>query len=202
MMKNGILLLFSLLAIYKTAVCQEPADGVFPLNDGKIYYEQISVIDSTTKDEIFRRAKLWSVNDIHTQKSTIESEDKDSKYMIYKTTFSIPFELPEMYGTKMPLTFWNYDCVINFQIKNAKAKVSISGFELRGLDNTFTGNESTILNYRKMSDFGTKGPFSGKKLMAKFYSQVKNNFILADKEVLTILSSIGKALSTKPNSDF
>ena len=89
-----ILMLFTLCIFCKYVQCQEPADSVFPIKGGEIYFEKLSIIDSLRKEEIFKRVKFWAINALYSQKRALETEDKEGGYIIYKIRYYVPFTYP------------------------------------------------------------------------------------------------------------
>lgn len=171
-MKSTIrLLLFTLFVFCKNAHCQEPAEGIFPLKDGKIYYEKVIVVDSATKDEIFKRVKFWAVDALSSQKRGLETEDKEAGYIIYKMSFSVPFTSPPMTFIKEIKTNWNFSCTLKFEIKDFKTKVSIINLE--------ASQSIRILNFKEdfESAMPTSGPTLSKKYKAKYYDETRKTFI-------------------------
>lgn len=192
-----ILTILTLCTFYKYAQCQEPADSVFPIKDGKIYYEKLIVVDSLTKDEIFKRVKFWAVNELHSQKRALETEDKEEGYIIYKTGYDVPFTNPSISsGKEFPGT-WAINCILKFEIKDFKTRVTLFDFELPG------AGVFRILNFKEDYENDVKKyPSLNKKYREKYYNAVRKTFIEANKQANNILESINKALINTNASAF
>lgn len=192
------ILIFICFFISQIVKGQEPAIGIFPLKDSSIYYEKVINLDSVTKDEIFKRIKFWAVDNITSQKYALQAEDKQEGYIIYRTSFLVPFNNPPIKNLKNTTSSWGFNCILKFLVKDGKAKVSMYDYTM--------GNESvgftSILNYKQQSEDLLKGYKMNKKYLDQLFAEARNTFIRMDKQSYDILNQVEKSIKTKPANEF
>lgn len=55
-----------------------------PLVEGKVIYSEVVQVDSTSKEELYRRAKVWIANSFQSAKAVIDLDEKESQNVIGK----------------------------------------------------------------------------------------------------------------------
>lgn len=96
-----------------------------PLKNGEVYYERIINIDSTSKSEIYKRAKRWFANTYNDSKSVIDLDDKENGEFIAKGILNYYYT----YGlTGSDASIYHK---INIRIKDNKLKVTISNITMQ-----------------------------------------------------------------------
>ena len=96
-MKQSVIIV-NLLFVYNVVFAQTPDTTlarIFPLKDGNIYFEKIVTIDSTSKQELFQRAKMW----MQKNKSNVHSEfitNKEEGIVSCNIMFSEIMESPQV----------------------------------------------------------------------------------------------------------
>lgn len=197
------LTLLILLTWSLTCIGQEPAEGVFPMKEGVIYYEKVINVDSASKGEIFKRTKLWAVDAFRSQKVALQTEDKEEGFIVYKTNFKVPFTMPPTAAFPNPVTSdWRFYCTMKFMIKDNKCKVTIYDFDFEDETAYTTKDNNSILNYRERTDPILKKGLMSKANREKFFKNTKVSFQAANMEIIAILDSFEKMIRGKENSDF
>lgn len=182
---------------------QEPAEGVFQMKEGAIYYEKVINVDSASRGEIFKRTKLWAVDAFKSQKVALQTEDKEEGFIVYKTNFTVPFTMPPTAMFPKPLpNEWRFYCTVKFMIKENKCKVSIYDFSFENETSYSAKGDYSILKYRERVDPDLKKGLMSKANREKFFQNVKLSFQTANSEVLGIINSFEKMIKSKENSDF
>lgn len=196
--------LFTLSCLFSCSTyAQEPADNVFPLKDGQIFYEKIIVVDSASKAEIFKRTKIWAVDAFRSQKNALQTEDKEEGFIIYKTNFSVPFTFPAIAAMPNPQTYsWTFFCTMKFLIKDNKCKIIIYDFNFEGESVYSQKRQNLILNYRSSTEPELKKGLMSKGNREKFYINTKTTFQAANSTTNNIIDSFEKMIKSKENSDF
>jgi hypothetical protein len=108
---------------------------IFPVKEGRVYYEKIFNIDSTSKDELFKRAKLWAISTFNSQKDALQAEDKEIGFLVYDGFFAVPFNEPYVKNGD-PQTKSSINYIFNFKIyvKENKSKVVLADVQIQQLD--------------------------------------------------------------------
>jgi hypothetical protein len=182
---------------------QEPAEGIFPLKEGSIYYEKVINVDSASKGEIFKRTKLWAVDAFKSQKVALQTEDKEEGFIVYKTNFTASFTMPPTAMFPKPLpNEWRFYCSVKFMIKENKCKVTIYDFGFESETYYTAKGDNSILKYRERSDPDLKKGMMSKANREKFFQNAKVTFQAANNEVLGIIDSFEKMIKSKESSDF
>jgi hypothetical protein len=196
--------LFILLAVFPfTIYSQEPADNVFPIKDGNIFYEKIVVIDSASKAEIFKRTKIWAVDAFKSQKNALETEDKDEGFIIYKTNFTTPFTFPGIAAMPTPQTYsWRFFCSMRFLIKENKCKIIIYDFDFEGETVYKPKQKNSILNFRSITEPELKKNMMSKGNRVKFFNNANITFKRANSTVNEIIDSFEKMIKSRESLDF
>lgn len=191
---------------------QEPAEGVFPLRDGAIYYEKIITLDSVSRESIYRAVKSWGVNAFKSQKDVLQADDKEIGLIAYKYWFSEQFHAITPDSKDGGYSQWRYDAIMKIFIKDGKVKIVVQDITLKSSDN-YSGE---ILKLRANADSLYKDMQVTNKKFAKFmarynteeykkiqYAEVKKNFESANKSILEMINQLAEYLkSSKSEFDF
>jgi hypothetical protein len=62
--------------------------GLMPIVDGKVTYSKIFSADSLKKNDLFAIVKEYTVKRYNSEKSALQSEDKEAGFISYRGTFS------------------------------------------------------------------------------------------------------------------
>lgn len=113
-----------LLILLFPILCQaQKNDGsIFPLKDGKVYYEKIIQIDSVSKSTLHNRAKAWALSHFRSQKDALQTEDKESGILVYKGYYDYNFKGAK-YQNIEPLVAWKIWSTYTILVKEGKAKI-------------------------------------------------------------------------------
>lgn len=199
-----VISLFVLSSFFSYSIYgQEPADNVFPIKDGQIYYEKVITVDSTSKAEIFKRTKIWAVDAFRSQKNALQTEDKEEGFIIYKTNFTAPFTFPAIAAMPNPQTYsWTFYCTMRFLIKENKCKIIIYDFDFEGETVYKASQKNSILNFRVITEPELKKGLMSKANREKFFINANITFKKANSRVNEIIDSFEKMIKSKENSDF
>jgi len=63
--------------------------GILPLVDGKVTYEDVVLVDSTSKDDLYKRAQRWFVRNYRSAKDVIQYENVADAEIIGKGFFTV-----------------------------------------------------------------------------------------------------------------
>lgn len=181
-MKN--LLLIFLLSI-QVAYSQETILGVFPGKDGKIYYSGVVTVDSTSKDELYRRSRQWFANTYKSADDVLQMEDKDAGQIIGKGYFTAIWKVTFYANQEVDVYH-----TINIQIKDGKYRYEITDFRVHYYSEPSQYSAAYTVD-TPMEEWRKSG---GKNIDA-FFADVNN-------EVNEIISSLQKAMSTKSDSQW
>lgn len=85
------LIVFCLIATmgYAQEEKQELFMGILPSKNGQIYFEKIGVVDSISKGELYRRAKIAIVEHVKSAKDAIDYDDPITGQIIAKVNITI-----------------------------------------------------------------------------------------------------------------
>lgn len=198
-----VVLIFFGCSFLTTSKGQEPAENVFPVKDGQIYYEKIITVDSASKAEIFKRTKIWAVDAFRSQKNALQAEDKEEGFVIYQTNFNAPFTYPATAAMPTAITtFWTFFCTIKFLIKDNKCKITIYDFDSEG-EIGYTGKQKNlILNFRTTTEPKLKKEWMSKANREIFFKNARLAFQAANLNANGIIESYEKMIKNRETSDF
>lgn len=179
------------------SVAQEPAEGVFPVKDGKIYYEKVFNVDSTSKNELFSRAREWALTAFVSQKNALQTEDKEDGYIFYKTQYNNTFVMNAGVGRKSE-SKWAYDNLVKIYIKDGKAKISIQEISL----NAEGYPNNSVLTFREDNDSYLKKMLYGKGYREVIYKSARSNFIETNQFFMGMMANFETAINKKSASTF
>lgn len=181
------LLIFFILPF--SAFAQDSTSYILPVKDGKVYYERVIEINSTSKDDLYKKAKLWALSSFNSQKNTIETDDKDIGLLAYKGVIEIPHTAISAIGVRQTVML-PFSAVLTILLKDNKAKITI--------DKIVTAQQ---INYRLHSieeyvDF-TAGLYNSKKTREKNVAEVYNSYRILNLKIIAIIDDLQKALQSK-----
>ncbi|HRA60343.1 MAG TPA: DUF4468 domain-containing protein [Bacteroidia bacterium] len=121
------LIVFCLIATmgYAQEEKQELFMGILPSKNGQIYFEKIGVVDSISKAELYRRAKIAIVEHVKSAKDAIDYDDPITGQIIAKVNITI--DVAVMWST-YPHTI---SFKINFDTKDGKYRYIMKDFTMR-----------------------------------------------------------------------
>lgn len=145
-----------------------------PEKDGKINFEEIILVDTVTKEQLYDRAKLWVINTFKNEKIVTSTADK---------------ELGELKGTGLFTILKDQDVLFTFRIsvKDFKYKYNIS--DVIYLDNK--GNKTNI-DLQYYYDYYKSGKKLGRGMMTKYLKESKT-------KIEELISSLKKGMTTTVN---
>jgi hypothetical protein len=126
-----------------------------PEKNGTINFEEITPVDSASKDQLYNRAKLWVINSFKSEKNVVSTSDK---------------ELGEIKGTGLFTILKDQDVLFSFHIsvKDSKYKYVFNDFNY--LDNN--GNKTKV-DLQYYYDYYKSGKKLGRAMTAKYLKESK-----------------------------
>lgn len=186
-MRTTSIILIILLSIVNLSQAQKLSD-VLPLKDGKINFSETVNVDSTKKDILYSKSKLWFANTFKSAKDVIQLDDKENGIILGKGIYQ-DTEKVGLAGTIQR----NWKFTIKIQLKDAKYKAEIYDIDL-------TTNQSNPPTTASMDwYFGVKKLYDNE-------GNLKTYPLNFAKEINTIFSNlladIKKSMTEKITSDF
>jgi hypothetical protein len=192
-----IVVLILTLASYVSQAQDSLLYGFLPMKEGKVTYEKVITVDSALKNDLYNRGKSWALTYYNSQKDALQADDKDAGVLAYKGFFEESFEPPPLGKMKIPSVTWQYWETIKVLVKDGKAKIAVSNISIK--------QSGTLDTSIPIEDYGNLFSSAGKGKYKKFASDSKaatiDNFKLADKHILQIISQIEEYLTGKKKSD-
>jgi hypothetical protein len=114
-MRQIVLLLLPLTCLAQTK-------SIFPLKDGKVYYEKIIQVDSVDQSLLHNRAKAWALSYFRSQKDALQTEDKESGILVYKGFYTLAFKGAKIKNIET-IYEWKVWSTYTILTKDGKAKI-------------------------------------------------------------------------------
>ena len=128
---------FILIFLSQLVYGQDSISDIFPFENEKVTYTKIVEINGKKKDLIYMNIKEWGINSFRSIKYTLEAEDKESGFIVYKYYF----DFVDYYwggiskGKPYKLKVYN---TLKFYIKDEKLKIVLTDFEIEALDYNYS----------------------------------------------------------------
>jgi hypothetical protein len=119
-------IIIALMSISSLSYGQDKLLGVLPLQDGKVTYTGVINVDSTSKDELYSRAKRWFVDKYNSGKDVIQLDDKENGEVIGKGFFSEIWYVNWAFSQK--INVWT---IVKIQVKDNKFRYEITNIDLK-----------------------------------------------------------------------
>lgn len=161
--------------------------------DTLITYTDVVHIDSSSKSDLYDRAKLWVANSYKDSKRVIQLDDKETGRILTKGNFTTFFKW-RMMGTERP-AFGHANFTMDILIKDGKYKATIYNISFKSDENTGglggTITSSTICPVR--------WPMVRQSKMDDMYADLKKHI---DIECKATLIELKEAMQKKIETDF
>jgi hypothetical protein len=181
-MKKIFILIFALF-ISQEIFAQDKLLGILPLKEGKVTYSDVIQLQGVSKDEMYKRVKLWFNENDKSNKDVIQLEDKDNGEIIGKGSFRAKWNF--RFYTVLSMNVWK---TIKIQIKNDSLKYEISDFRM---NNYFFPTQITSLADTSVPlEAWNKGHDANNK---RFYPRINNQMIALINSLETAIKSNGNA---------
>ena len=163
-----------------------------PILDNKVNYTETIIVDSSKKDMLYGKAKLWFANAFKSANDVVQLDDKDNGIILGKGTII----KNEMTGLQSVKKTWKF--TVKIQVKDGKYKAEIYDidytFEMPG--NNINASPVTVNLDQYFNDSKNyKDDGTPRNKTAKFGAEANDNFN-------ALLASIKKAMTEKLKSDF
>ncbi|NWJ52344.1 MAG: DUF4468 domain-containing protein [Bacteroidetes bacterium] len=177
-MKKLYFLIFVLL-IVNVVSAQDKLSGVLPLKDGKVIYSGIIQLQGVSKDEIYKRVKIWFINTYNSGKDVIQFDDKESGEIIGKGCFKEIWNIN--FFSSEYVNVWK---TIKIKVKNDCLKYEITDIKIRNYffpspNASLTDLGTPIENWNKLRESNNKRFFQKiddqlNQLMRSLENEMKN----------------------------
>jgi len=183
-MKKIFILIFALF-ITQEIFAQDKLLGILPLKEGKVTYSDVVPIQGVSKDEMYKRVKLWLNENDNSGKDLIQLDDKDHGEIVGKGSFRAKWNF--RFYTVLSMNVWK---TIKIQIKNDSLKYEISDFRL---NNYFFPTQIAALSDTSIPlEEWNKGHDANNK---RFYPRINN-------QMIALINSLESAVKSKANNSW
>lgn len=183
-MKNIFILIVSLF-ISQEIFAQEKLLGILPLKEGKVTYSDVLPVQGVSKDQLYKRVKLWFIESYNSGKDVIQLDDKDHGEIIGKGCFRAKWNF--RFYTTLSMNVWK---TIKIQIKNDSLKYEISDFRMNNY--FFPTTKSSLSDASIPLETWNKGHDANNR---KFYPRINN-------QMLALISSLESAVKSNENDNW
>ena len=178
-MKKIFILIIALFITHEI-VAQERLLGILPLKEGKVTYSDIVPIQGVSKEEMYKRVKLWFIESYNSGKDVIQIDDKDHGEIIGKGCFIAKWNF--RFYTTLSMNVWK---TIKIQIKNDSLKYEFSDFRLNNY--FFPTQNASLSNTSVPLEEWNKGHDANNK---RFYPRINN-------QMISLINSLESAIKSK-----
>jgi len=178
-MKKIFILIFTLF-ISNALIAQDKLLGILPLKEGKVTYSDVVQLPGVTKEELYKRVKLWFNETYNSNKDIIQLDDKEHGEIIGKGSFRAKWNF--RFYTALSMNVWK---TIKIQFKDDSFRYEITDFRL---NNYFYPIQNTSLSDAGMPiELWNKGHDANNK---KFYPRINN-------QMIALINSLKTAVKAK-----
>lgn len=183
--------------------------GIMPMEAGWVTYTEIFEIPGASKETIYSNIKQWAVDAYKWQKATLEVEDKESGYIVYKGDFITTglyiggMQNGKQYDNKVSHT-------LKFYVKEGKVKMQLTHIATSGgYSKARAKMTSYVPKLTRVEDYDLNfhqkvaaGRLSAKKT-ARWHENIIITTTLLHKQLYVIMKSIkAHLILTKSGFDF
>lgn len=195
-------LLFLLLV---PTFCNAQLINIFPSKNGKVVYEKILEIKGANKDRLYSNIKEWAIRAYPSQRSALETEDKQTGFIVYKGYLPMieKFQGGLTKGSPYEVRIFH---ALKFYVKDEKVKVVMSDLEIQNMAiTTVIANaqpEREPLE-RVVLTMDEKINNSSKRKADKWQQNAKEQYAAINEQITVFFNSLGNyLLSNKSGFDF
>ena len=172
-----IFILLFVLFISNEILAQDQLLNILPLKDGKVTYSGVVQMQGVSKDEMYKRVKMWFLNNYNSSKDVIQFDDRENGEVIGKGCFKALWMV--RFYTALPINVWK---TIKIQIKDDWFRYEITDFKMR---NYYLSSQNASLTDVGISlEQWNKGHDANNK---KFYPVINN-------QIIAIIKSLQNAI--------
>jgi len=180
-----ILSLFPLIDYYP----QEKLADSFPFSDGKIIYTDVIQADSTSKEELYNRAKRWVIDSFNSGKDVIQLDNKENGEIITKGFFSVYWKVSKVYIQEVNV--WQ---TLRIQIKDNRFKYEFYDYELKYYVTNTGDVNSSLEDWIKNWD---NAIIEKPRITKSMIPEIRSFLLSIDPKVKAQISSLVIAMQTK-----
>ena len=183
-MKKIFILIIALFISLEISA-QERLLGILPLKEGKVTYSDVVQLQGVSKDEMYRRVKLWFIESYNSSKDVIQLDDKENGEIIGKGCFRAKWNF--RFYTALSMNVWK---TIKIQVDNDCLKYEITDFRL---NNYFFPTQNASLSDASIPlETWNKGHDANNK---KFYPRINN-------QMIALINSLETAVKSKTSDNW
>lgn len=163
---------------------QDPElEKIFPMKEGKVFYEKVISLDSVKGNEIFTRAKQWAVQN-GSKDYALQAEPQTGSV---STTGKVSKMISQAVAMRKDSikTEWIYSYDIGVLTKDNRTKITIDNIRFTGLT---PGNPMTVENYKAQMESLYKGILN-KNQRERHYASVYKSFGEVDNHIKALIQN-------------
>ena len=183
-MKKIFILIIALFISLEISA-QERLLGILPLKEGKVTYSDVVQLKGVSKDELYKRVKLWFIENYNSSKDVIQLDDKENGEIIGKGCFRAKWNF--RFYTQLSMNVWK---TIRIKINNDSLKYEISDFRLNNY--FFPIHNAPLSDYSVPIETWNKGHDANNK---KFYPRINN-------QMIALINSLETAVKSKTSDNW
>lgn len=129
----------------KFAFSQDSLYKHLPLKDGKVIYERVIKVDSTSKDVLYERIKDWADDYYNKPRKALKDDDKESGYISYEWYIpcTLIYHQGMFEGKQFSARIYH---TLMFYVKDNEIRLVFTNLEIQNLDAL---NASTKMQWKK-----------------------------------------------------
>jgi len=152
--------------------------------------QKIVIVDSTTKTQLFERARLWMNDYYKSSKDVLQVSDKESGELVGKPIMNISYPLTELgHTSKVPV---HVDYTVRIIVKDGKYKVEAYNFYNKEYFGLFTASDKCPVKFM----------FTKKSKSDKSWQDCKKNIAAEFEDIAISLASYMSQTKTSKKDDF
>ena len=159
---------------------QDQLLNILPLQDGKVTYSGVIQMQGVSKDEMYKRVKIWFLDNYNSSKDVIQFDDRENGEVIGKGCFKALWMV--RFYTALPVNVWK---TIKIQIKDGRFRYEITDFKMRNY--YLPSPNASLTDVGIPLEEWNKGHDTNNK---KFYPIINNQVIAIIKSLQNAMESI------------
>ena len=146
--------------------------GILPMKDGKVIYSAVIELPNTSKEELYKRAKLWFAKAFRDSKEVLQIDDKEGGKIVGKGVSTVYWTYSGL-ASSIDVSLWQ---LFDVSIKEHKIRIVITDIYCRYYVPSTAYTSGASLGF-SIEDWATKN--NGKVVRhantTKFFESVDNN---------------------------
>lgn len=134
--------LITVLILHSISAFSQKPNDIFPIENGKVVYQQLDSAITASSTDLYNRAKLWVANAFRSSKNVIQIDDKEAGTILGKGNFDV-------IQTMTP-----YIIRFTFKIDVRDNRYRIRFYDISSQQDTQMGKEQSLESLIKKNGFG------------------------------------------------